>query len=163
MKQNMKFLIATTLVVLVFASLAAPALAIRPVKNQTQYILDVGWKSSSDYWYVHVVQYGNKPATLQLSVYSQELGIDTFNVDKVLTQQDSFRWGARHTMLSVAFDYNGSPQRLVIDFWATEKPSRDSGVKGDWITAAGDAKITLNGDSNIEDISALVMSWNEPR
>lgn len=150
------------MIVVLCASFTAPVLARPHRRAPTQYILETGWTSSECFWYVHVIQYGNKPATLSLSVYSQEIGQDILNVEKVLTRHDSYRWGARHTTLAVTFDYNGSPERLYISFWATEKPSRSSGSKGDMVTAAGEATVRCLG-SRIEGASATVVSWREPR
>ncbi len=163
MKTSTKLFVATTFMLLLLASFAVPLLTAKPSKPQTQYILEVGWTSSNDYWYLYVIQYGNKPATLQLSAYSQDIGIETFSVEKTLTLRDSFHWGARHTTLSVAVEYEGSLHRLYIDFWATEKPSHDTGSRGDWTTAAGIANINFLGNRNIRSTSATVISWTEPR
>lgn len=162
MKNKIKFLIVTTLLMLLFASLIVPALAKSPHRRgPTQYILEAGWMSSSDYWYAYIIQYDKKPATLFLSVYSQELGEDVFTAEKVLTKHDSFYWDARHTTLKVTFNYNGSPERLYINFWATEKPSISKGAKGDWVTAVGEATVRCLGN-RFEGVNAMVISWREP-
>lgn len=164
MKSSTKFFVVVTFVVLLFVGVAGPAwAAARPQRTQTQYILDVGWMRGSDFWYVHVSQSGNQPATMQLSVYSQTLGKETFSAEKTLTARDNYDWGARHTSLSATINYHGSPMRLNVDFYATEKPSQGGGSKGDMTTAAGNAYIDCLGSHNIKSTSATVMSWTEPK
>jgi hypothetical protein len=65
------------------------------------------------------------------------------------------------TSVSANFNYESSPETINIDFWATEKPSRARGVKGEWLTAAGDAEIHFLGKT-IEADNAIVISWRVP-
>jgi hypothetical protein len=162
MKNTTKFFVISTFVLLLFLGVATPALAAKPSRPQTQYLLDVGWMVGSDFWYAHVSQDGHKAATLELAVYSQALGKETFSVEKTLTSRESYHWGIRHTELSAFFFYNGSPVRLHIDFYASEKPSQGGGSKGDMTTAAGIALIDCLGSRNIRSASATVMGWSEP-
>jgi hypothetical protein len=84
----MKFykIIAMTLFIMFLASLITPAVAISK-KSQTQYIFEATWTSSSNYWNVYVIQYGNKPAVLQISEYSSDLRTDIFYIEKTLTRK----------------------------------------------------------------------------